>query len=217
MTDEPKGRARLRIDLATRRIEARDGDRTDTWRIDTVRRASKAYGRAWEVIFLEAARALARTRMSPATAAVLWWCIGHCHPRDWTLARHDRIAAEVGLTRSGVTRAIGELVERGLVQRGEPGMLRTSLWLGWQGTAQAYQSARRARGPEMEAARRWHLEHALGEEQRQGAWRMSSDADGIQPREREAVARRGGEAKGIGALVARYAEGGDDGGGDGEG
>lgn len=194
----------LNIDLSTRRIQARDGAEVDEWRIETVRKASKAYGRAWGLVFLDTARLLARVRMRPAEASVLWWAIGNLHPKDWTLARHDQIAAEIGLTRSAVTKALQGLEARGLVQVGRGSLLRLSLFLTWQGTAQAYQKARRGRSQEIEAGRQWHRAHAEGEAPSSKMWRIAGDGeDATQPRERGAGAPRGGDARSIADIVAR--------------
>lgn len=201
MTNKPQP---LKIDLSTRRIQARDGSDVDEWRIETVRKASKAYGRAWGLVFLDTARLLSRVRMRPAEASVLWWAIGNLHPKDWTLARHDQIASEIGLTRSAVTKALQGLEARGLVQVGRGSLLRLSLFLTWQGTAQAYQKARRGRAHEIEAGRRWHRDNAEGDEPSSKMWRIAGDGDdATQPRERGPGASRGGDARAIADIVAR--------------
>ena len=152
--------AKLRVDLNRKRIEIVDGDRLDAWRVDQVRRASTAYGRSWMVIFDDAAAAVGRAKMSPASTAVMWWAIGHLDPREWQLIDQSHLAAMLGYDRTAIGRALSDLTKRGILIREGRGY-RTSIWLGWRGTAAAYQKERRKRGGEIVAARLWHAENAV--------------------------------------------------------
>lgn len=201
-----KSTDKLRVALDTRRITLAHEGREDEWRIDQVRQASKAYGRAWSIVFLEAARAMATCPMAPAAGQVLWWAIGNLHPRDWTVARHESIALQVGLTRSAVTKALRELKERGLIQAGPNSSLRLTLFFGWQGTAQAYQKAKRGRAAEIEQARAWAKAHAHAEGEAERFWRIGDD-DGdtaTGPRERHRAEKRGGDARSIGNILPKF-------------
>lgn len=153
--------AALRVDLQRRRITLTEGERLDEWRIDQVRKASAAYGRAWCIVFEDATRLIGRVRMTPAATMLLWWALAHLHPRSWTKVTHTDVAAALGLERSAVSKAVAELVERGVLMRGEQGY-RLSLWLCWQGTAGAYQKEKRGRVAEIERAREWHTSRASG-------------------------------------------------------
>lgn len=171
--------ARLRVELDRKRITLADEGREDQWRIDQVRRASTAYGRGWSIVFDDAARLLAAVPMPPAAAALLWWSLTALHPRDWTRLTQAEIASAVGVERSTVSKALAHLVERGCICRDKRGGLRLSLWLAWQGTAPAYQKARRSRAGEIAAAQQWHLERAPAEHELAPAryWRLEDEAE----------------------------------------
>jgi hypothetical protein len=195
---------KLRVDLSTRRITLVDGDKADEWSLTEVRKASRAYGRSWSLIFLDAARALAAAPMSPSTNRILWWCIAYLHPKDWTLVRHERIAAELDLTRSMVTKALGELRDRGLIQFGDHSAMRLTLFVGWQGTAQAYQKQKRGRAKEIEAGRKWHKDNGA-DGPADKLMRVSDDGEGTGPRERTRQSRRGGDARAVGDFMSEPA------------
>lgn len=152
----------LRVDLARRRITIDEDGRVDQWRIDQVRRASKAYGRSWTVTFHDATRLLSAVPMPPAAASVMLWSLGALHPTEWTTLTQAQIALATGLSRQAVNRAVGHLVDRGVIIHEGRGY-RLSIWLCWQGTAQAYQKARRTRSGEIAQAQQWHLERAPAE------------------------------------------------------
>ena len=143
----------VRLDLSARKLTIIDGDQTAQWRVDQVRKPGKAYGRAWGLLFLEAARMLAAVPLSPTTTRVLFWCLGNCHPVDWTLARHVVIAQAVGVGRPAVTKSLGELLALGLIEAGPNSTVRLSLFVGWQGTSDAYQKARRSRQASIDKCR----------------------------------------------------------------
>jgi len=189
----------LRVALDRRRVTLADGERIDEWRIDQVRQSSKAYGRAWSVVFLEAARALGRTRLSPTASQVLWWALGTLHPRSWTVAGHDRIAEQIGVTRSAATKALLELRRLGLIEAGANSTLRLSPWFCWQGTAQAYQKSRRGRQAALDATRQMFQPDGQKDA---GFWRIAADGDeGVGPRERQVRTRTGEEARPVGDFV----------------
>ena len=123
--------------------------RRDAEEADGMGEVSDLYNRDFSALFIDAAKALARTRMTPTTSAVLWWSLGNLHPTEWTLATHDEIAICIGGTRSAVTKSLLELQRRGLIQKGERGSLRLSMYLCWQGTQQAYRKQRSDRKNEI--------------------------------------------------------------------
>jgi hypothetical protein len=143
----------LRVDLARRRVTIVQDDRTDEWRIDQVRQASKKYGRAWMIVFDDAAELLARVKLQPVSVRVLWWSMGKLDPKEWRQIDQATLAGMVGADRTAVSRALGELVDKKILQRDGRRGYRTSIWLGWRGTAQAYQKERRNRATELNDAR----------------------------------------------------------------
>lgn len=145
---EPATLGKLRVDLARRRISIEEEERHDEWRIDHVKRASKSYGRSWMVVFDDAADLLSRVKLQPVSVRVLWWGIGHLDPREWRQIDQSELAWFIECDRTSVSRALTELCDRGIFQREGRGY-RTSIWLGWRGTAQAYQAERRKRRAEI--------------------------------------------------------------------
>ena len=155
MTKQPGG---ITVDLDARTISVIDGERVDEWRLAQVRRASEHYGRSWVVVFDDAAAAVARAPIGPTTARVLIWATAALDPRDWRAVQQADLAASIGVDRTSVSRALTDLVARGIiVRRGRA--LRLSIWWAWCGTARAYRAERTRRRGELEAAAAWHAAH----------------------------------------------------------
>lgn len=134
----------LRVDLARRKITIEDGERKDEWRLSHVKRASRAYGRSWNIVWHGAAERLAQEAMTPAASRLLWHVLARWHPTTWQRLTHREIAEAAGLDRSATTKALAELERLRCIERGALGY-RLHIELAWQGTAQAYQAERRKR------------------------------------------------------------------------
>lgn len=154
---------KLTVALDRRRIEIETEHGTEAWRIDRVRRASKQYGRFWALHFEDAVRLMSLVPMTPRTSLVLWHLLGQLDSQAWGRFTHQQVADALSIDRSSVTRAIGELKERGIIAEHprRPGNYRLTLWLTWRGTAGDYQRARRHRQAEIDRANEWHTERAI--------------------------------------------------------
>jgi hypothetical protein len=181
MSGEAKA-SRLHVHLDRKRIEIATEQGTDSWRIDRVRRASKQYGRFWALHFEDAARLLALVPMRARTALVLWHLCGTLDSVAWTRIIQSEVAEALAMERSGISRALADLCERGIVcQHGKrAGHYRMSLWLSWRGTAGDYQRERRSRQAEIDNAAAWHTARAVAnidadDEATVRYWRFADD------------------------------------------
>lgn len=194
---------RVRVDMQSRHITITDidGEQTDKYRLDQVRKASKAYGRSWNIVFMDASRLLSKCPMSPAATSVLWWALTNLHPRDYTICKQQDIAKILGFTRSAIAKALIDLRVRGIICKGKSrGHYRLSLFIAWQGTAGAYQKERRKRNDEIILARAWHKANIrTGTDIETDFWRITDSPQGLAKKEN--VKRRGGEALSIGDII----------------
>lgn len=173
---------KLAVNLDRRRIEIATEQGTDSWKIDRVRRASKQYGRFWALHFEDAARLLALVPMRARTALLLWHLCGTLDSVAWTRIIQADLAEALAMERSGISRALADLCERGIIcqHAKRPGHYRMSLWLTWRGTAGDYQAQRRSRQAEIDSAAAWHTARAVAnidsdDEATVRYWRFADD------------------------------------------
>lgn len=174
--------SKLTVALDRKRIEIATETGTDSWRIDRVRRASKQYGRFWALHFEDAARLLALVPMRARTALLLWHLCGTLDSVAWTRIIQSEVAEALAMERSGISRALADLCERGIICQHpkRAGHYRMSLWLCWRGTAGDYQRERRKRQAEIDDAAAWHTSRAVAnidadDEATVRYWRFSDD------------------------------------------
>lgn len=140
--------AALALDLQKRRLTITEGgEAVGTFAVAQLRRAGTAYGRSWALVFQDAAMAIAATEMPAAAHRLAWWALAALHPREWSRVNASDIAAAFGWHRTTASRALGDLVAAGIIERkaGDDRAMRLALALAWQGTVGAYHKERRAR------------------------------------------------------------------------
>lgn len=113
------------------------------------------------ILFADSSRMIALCPMKPSEAQTYWELLYSLDSDRWTRLSKTDLAKRLAMHRPTASRAVDQLVERGLVCAKPHGLYRLSLFAGWKGSAVAYRDALQERADEVELGFGWHASRAV--------------------------------------------------------